>query len=161
MLVQGYYCNYVKMWYNIDIMQLGIVKYLKNLYQNKEELKLVEVTYGLVALVFFLLAAVVSLLDRALGVALLIIPLISFIALATNVVVWALLKLFLESKISQNLENDDLGSLEITDNQPRTYRKTLTDDANQRILVEKPAARTRKTATKNTIKTTTKAKSQK
>ena len=134
-------------------MQLGIVKYLKHLYQNKEELKLVEVTYGLVALVFFLLAAVVSLLDRALGVALLIIPLISVIALATNVVVWALLKLFLESKISQNLENDDLGSLEITDNQPRTYRKTVTDDANQRILVEKPVARTRKTTTKATAKT--------
>ena len=142
-------------------MQLGIVKYLKNLYQNKEELKLVEVTYGLVALVFFLRAAVVQLLDRALGVALVIIQVIRFIALATNVVVWALLKLFLESKISQNLENDDLGSLEITDNQPRTYRKTLTEAANQRILVEKPAARTRKTATKNTIKTTTKAKSQK
>lgn len=134
-------------------MQLGIVKYLKNLYQNKEELKLVEVTYGLVALIFFLLAAVVSLLDRALGVALLIIPLISFITLATNVVVWALLKLFLESKISQNLENEDLGSLEITDNQPRTYRKTVTDDENQRILVEKPVARTRKTATKATTKT--------
>ena len=142
-------------------MQLGIVKYLKKLYQNKQELTLIETTYGLVALVFFLLAAVVSLLDRALGVALLIIPLISFIALANNVVVWALLKLFLESKISQNLENDDLGSLEITDNQSRTYRKVVTDDANQRILVEKPAARTRKTATKNTIKTTTKAKSQK
>ena len=142
-------------------MQLGIVKYLKKLYQNKQELTLIETTYGLVALVFFLLAAVVSLLDRALGVALLIIPLISFIALATNVVVWALLKLFLESKISQNLENEDLGSLEITDNQPRTYRKVVTDDANQRILVQKPAARTRKTATKNTIKTTTKAKSQK
>lgn len=134
-------------------MQLGIVKYLKHLYQNKEELKLVEVTYGLVALIFFLLAAVVSLLDRALGVALLIIPLISFITLATNVVVWALLKLFLESKISQNFENEDLGSLEITDNQPRTYRKTVTDDANQRILIEKPVARTRKTATKTTAKT--------
>ena len=134
-------------------MQLGIIKYLKNLYQNKEELKLVEVTYGLVALVFFLLSAVVSLLDRALGVALLIIPLISFIALATNVVVWALLKLFLESKISQNLENDDLGSLEITDNQPRTYRNMVTDDANQCILVEKPVARTRKTTTKATTKT--------
>lgn len=133
-------------------MQLGIVKYLKNLYQNKEELKLVEVTYGLVALVFFLLAAVVSLLDRALGVALLIIPLISFITLATNVVVWALLKLFLESKISQNLENEDLGSLEITDNQPRTYRKSVTDDANQRILVEKPVARTRKTTAKTKSK---------
>lgn len=142
-------------------MQLGIVKYLKNLYQNKEELKLVEVTYGLVALVFFLLAAVVSLLDRALGVALLIIPLISFIALATNVVVWALLKLFLESKISQNLENDNLGSLEITDNQPRAYRKALTDDANQRILVEKPVAHTRKIATKSTAKTAAKTKSQK
>ena len=134
-------------------MQLGIVKYLKNLYQNKQELPLIETTYGLVALVFFLLAAVVSLLDRALGVALLIIPLISFIALATIVVVWALLKLFLESKISQNLENDNLGSLEITDNQPRTYRKTVTDDENQRILVEKPVARTRKTATKATTKT--------
>ena len=142
-------------------MQLGIIKYLKHLYQNKEELKLVEVTYGLVALVFFLLAAIVSLLDRALGVALLIIPLISFIALATNVVVWALLKLFLESKISQNLENDNLGSLEITDNQPRTYRKTLTDDANQRILVEKPATRTREAATKTATKTVTKTKSQK
>ena len=137
-------------------MQLGIVKYLKNLYQNKEELKLVEVTYGLVALVFFLLAAVVSLLDRALGVALLIIPLISFIALATNVVVWALLKLFLESKIGQNLENDNLGDLEITDNQPRAYRKSVTDDANQRILVEKPVDRTRKTATKAATKTKTK-----
>ena len=134
-------------------MQLGIVKYLKKLYQNKQELTLIETTYGLVALVFFLLAAVVSLLDRALGVALLIIPLISFIALATNVVVWALLKLFLESKISQNLENDDLGSLEITDNQSRTYRKVVTDDANQRILVEKPVARTRKTTTKATTKT--------
>ena len=138
-------------------MQLGIVKYLKKLYQNKQELTLIETTYGLVALVFFLLAAVVSLLDRALGVALLIIPLISFIALATNVVVWALLKLFLESKISQNLENDDLGSLEITDNQSRTYRKTVTDDANQRFLIEKPVARTRKT----TAKTAAKTKSQK
>lgn len=137
-------------------MQLGIVKYLKKLYQNKQELTLIETTYGLVALVFFLLAAVVSLLDRALGVALLIIPLISFIALATNVVVWALLKLFLESKISQNLENDDLGSLEITDNQSRTYRKMVTDDANQRILVEKPVARTRKLATKTTAKTKSK-----
>ena len=137
-------------------MQLGIVKYLKKLYQNKQELTLIETTYGLVALVFFLLAAVVSLLDRALGVALLIIPLISFIALATNVVVWALLKLFLESKISQNLENDDLGDLEITDNQPRAYRKSVTDDANQRILVEKPVARTRKPATKTTTKTKSK-----
>ena len=133
-------------------MQLGIVKYLKKLYQNKQELTLIETTYGLVALVFFLLAAVVSLLDRALGVALLIIPLISFIALATNVVVWALLKLFLESKISQNLENDDLGDLEITDNQPRAYRKSVADDANQRILVEKPVARTRKTTAKTKSK---------
>lgn len=133
-------------------MQLGIVKYLKKLYQNRQELTLIETTYGLVALVFFLLAAVVSLLDRALGVALLIIPLISFIALATNVVVWALLKLFLESKISQNLENDDLGDLEITDNQPRAYRKSVTDDANQRILVEKPVARTRKTTAKTKSK---------
>lgn len=133
-------------------MQLGIVKYLKKLYQNKQELTLIETTYGLVALVFFLLAAVVSLLDRALGVALLIIPLISFIALATNVVVWALLKLFLESKISQNLENDDLGDLEITDNQPRAYRKSVTDDANQRILVEKSVARTRKTTAKTKSK---------
>lgn len=138
-------------------MQLGIVKYLKKLYQNKEELKLVEVTYGLVALIFFLLAAVVSLLDRALGVALLIIPLISFIALATNVVVWALLKLFLESKISQNLENDDLGDLEISDNQSRTYGKTITDDANHRILIEKPATRAGKTSSK----TSTKIKSKK
>ena len=133
-------------------MQLGIVKYLKKLYQNKQELTLIETTYGLVALVFFLLAAVVSLLDRALGVALLIVPLISFIALATNVVVWALLKLFLESKISQNLENDDLGDLEITDNQPRAYRKSVTDDANQRILIEKPVARTRKTTAKTKSK---------
>ena len=137
-------------------MQLGIVKYLKKLYQNKQELTLIETTYGLVALVFFLLAAVVSLLDRALGVALLIVPLISFIALATNVVVWALLKLLLESKISQNLENEDLGSLEITDNQPRTYRKVVTDDANQRILVEKPATRAGKTSTKTSAKTKSK-----
>ena len=137
-------------------MQLGIVKYLKHLYQNKEELKLVEVTYGLVALVFFLLAAVVSLLDRALGVALLIIPLISFIALATNVVVWALLKLFLESKISQNLENDDLGDLEISDNQSRAYGKNITDDANHRILIEKPATRAGKTSAKTTAKTKSK-----
>ena len=124
-------------------MQLGIVKYLKKLYQNKQELTLIETTYGLVALVFFLLAAVVSLLDRALGVALLIIPLISFIALATNVVVW---------KISQNLENDDLGDLEISDNQSCTYHKVATDNVNNRILIEKPATRTRKTTTKTKSK---------
>ena len=140
-------------------MQLGIVKYLKKLYQNKQELTLIETTYGLVALVFFLLAAVVSLLDRALGVALLIIPLISFIALATNVVVWALLKLFLESKISQNLENDDLGDLEISDNQSRTYHKVETDDTNNRILIEKPATRAGKTSTKTSAKTKSKKSS--
>jgi len=140
-------------------MQLGIVKYLKKLYQNKQELTLIETTYGLVALVFFLLAAVVSLLDRALGVALLIVPLISFIALATNVVVWALLKLFLESKISQNLENDDLGDLEISDNQSRTYGKTITDDVNHRILIEKPVTRVGKTSTKTSAKTKSKKSS--
>lgn len=73
--------------------------YLRRLYQEKRELTILEITYAILAVVTFLIAAVIALLNQSLGVALLIIPFVSFLALSANIIVWALVKMFIEQII--------------------------------------------------------------
>ena len=76
--------------------QSKLLQYLKQLYNEQRELTILEVTYLIIAVLSFLVAAVIALLNQSLGVALLIIPFVSFLALSANIIVWALVRMLLD-----------------------------------------------------------------
>ena len=76
--------------------QSKLLQYLKQLYKEQRELTILEVTYLIIAVLSFLVAAVIALLNQSLGVALLIIPFVSFLALSANIIVWALVRILLD-----------------------------------------------------------------
>lgn len=76
--------------------QSKFLQYLKQLYKEQRELTILEITYLIIAVLSFLVAAVIALLNQSLGVALLIIPFVSFLALSANIIVWALIRMLLE-----------------------------------------------------------------
>ena len=101
--------------------QLSLLSYLKQLYKEKRELTILEITYLIIAGISFLVAAVIALLNQSLGVGLLIIPFIAFLAFSANLIVWALVKMLVEESIkgqSQDVKRDlkieDEGSAENT-----------------------------------------------
>ena len=76
--------------------QSKFISYIKQLYKDKRELTILEITYLLIAVIAFLVAAIIALLNQSLGVALLIIPFIAFLAFSANLIVWALVKMLLD-----------------------------------------------------------------
>ena len=76
--------------------QSKLLQYLKQLYKEQRELTILDVTYLIIAVLSFLVAAVIALLNQSLGVALLIIPFVSFLALSANMIVWALVRMLLD-----------------------------------------------------------------
>ena len=65
--------------------------YFKELYKNNREFALLEWLYGAITVIFIFVAGIVALLNQSFGVGLLIIPLVSFIAFAMNLVCWSLI----------------------------------------------------------------------
>lgn len=85
--------------------QPSILSYLKQLYKEKRELTILEITYLIITGISFLVSAVIALLNQALGVGLLIIPFIAFLAFSANLIVWALVKMLLEESIKNQGSN--------------------------------------------------------
>lgn len=81
--------------------------YLKQLYKEKRELTILEVTYLIIAIISFLVAAVIALLNQSLGVALLIIPFVSFLALSANMIVWALVRMLLDESTKNDYKKSE------------------------------------------------------
>lgn len=69
--------------------QPSLLSFIKQLYKEKRELTILEITYLIIAGISFLVSAVIALLNQALGVGLLIIPFIAFLAFSANLIVWA------------------------------------------------------------------------
>lgn len=65
--------------------------YFKKLYQEKRTFELLEWLYLAITIVTVFVAGIVALLNQSIGVGLLIIPLVSFIALITNFVCWSVM----------------------------------------------------------------------
>ena len=82
--------------------------YLKQLYKEKRELTILEVTYLIIAIISFLVAAVIALLNQSLGVALLIIPFVSFLALSANMIVWALVRMLLDESTKNDYKKSEV-----------------------------------------------------
>lgn len=85
--------------------QPSLLSFIKQLYKEKRELIILEITYLIIAGISFLVSAVIALLNQALGVGLLIIPFIAFLAFSANLIVWALVKMLLEESIKSQGSN--------------------------------------------------------
>lgn len=82
----------------------GIIK----LYKNHRELLLVEITYLVITLLSFVVAGVIALFNQSFGVASLVVPLVSLIALVVNVVVWAMVKFVLDGIVNWHDKKSDV-----------------------------------------------------
>ena len=68
-----------------------------DIYHKKGQVALLSYTYGAIALVSVVFAGFCALVNQSFGVAVLIVPLVSIIALCMNVVVWALVRFGIQS----------------------------------------------------------------
>ena len=84
--------------------QSKFLQYLKQLYKEQRELTILEVTYLIIAVLSFLVAAV----NQSLGVALLIIPFVSFLALSANMIVWALVRMLLDESTKNDYKKSEV-----------------------------------------------------
>lgn len=72
---------------------MSIVKYLAKLYEERRELALLQWTYLAMAVVSVIIAGIFALINQSLGVSILIVPLVAFVAMSMNIIAWALVKL--------------------------------------------------------------------
>ena len=101
--------------------QSSLLSYLKQLYKEKRELTILEITYLVITGISFLVAAVIALLNQALGVAMLIIPFVAFLAFSANLIVWALVKMLLEESIKTHGQDTKKAPLSL----PAKVNKTV------------------------------------
>ncbi len=129
--------------------QPSLLSYLKQLYKEKRELTILEITYLVIAGVSFLVAAVIALLNQSLGVGLLIIPFIAFLAFSANLIVWALVKMLVEESIKgqkqdikRDLKIEDMSSVVETEEtaeieEPKKTSRSLSAKAKQPVIKPK------------------------
>lgn len=73
-----------------------MLNYLSKLYHENRKLELLEVSYLIIAVAAFLIAAVIALFNQSLGVGVLIVPLIVILTFAVNIVTWSVVKFVAE-----------------------------------------------------------------
>jgi len=76
---------------------MNILNYFRRLYSEKRELSLLQWTYVLIGGLSVLVAGVFALINQQIGLAMLIVPFVTFIAVSMNIVAWALIKLAADS----------------------------------------------------------------
>lgn len=84
---------------------MNIINYFSKLYTEKKELALLEWTYLVMVVVSVLIAGIFALFNQALGVSILIVPLVAFIAMSMNVIAWALIKLGADTFLKKSDSN--------------------------------------------------------
>jgi len=72
---------------------MNILDYFSKLYKERRELTLLQWAYLALVIGSVVVAGIFALFDRAVGVGILIVPMVALIAMSMNVVAWALIKL--------------------------------------------------------------------
>ena len=78
-----------------------MIKELIKLYKDGKEFFLLELGFFTLSVISFAVAGIVALFSQALGLKILIVPLVTFIVGLINIVAWAVIKLIVDS-LSQN-----------------------------------------------------------
>ena len=76
----------------------SVFDYFIDLYKENKQIVLLTWCYSAIAILFVIISGLIALINQPLGVSILIIPLVAVIALAMNVVFWALIHLAIDSK---------------------------------------------------------------
>ncbi|MCL1839590.1 hypothetical protein FWF89_01125 [Candidatus Saccharibacteria bacterium] len=87
---------------------MNILEYFSRLHKEKRELALLEWTYLVMVVISVLVAGIFALFNQALGVGILIVPLVAFIAMSMNVVAWALIKLAADTFLPKKADKKPL-----------------------------------------------------
>jgi hypothetical protein len=85
----------------------NIVSKIIKIAENNSPMKILQVTYGIVGVVFVPIAGMFALVNQALGFALLIVPLVMFVALGLNTVMWALINLCISSACDSQIRKNN------------------------------------------------------
>lgn len=80
---------------------MNLFKHFTKLYEERRELALLQWTYFVMAILSVLIAGIFALINQSLGVSILIVPLVAFVAMSMNIVAWALVKLAAETFLSK------------------------------------------------------------
>ena len=80
-------------------------KDLIKLYKDRRELTLLEITYFAIAIVAFGVAGILALFNQDLGLRALIVPLVAFIAGLMNIVVWAVIRLIVDTLVEKDKDS--------------------------------------------------------
>ena len=80
------------------------LNYFLKLYREKKQLTLLALAYCIIAGIFVFVAGICALFNQSFGISMLIIPLSALAALCFNIVVWALVKLILDSAESREAD---------------------------------------------------------
>ena len=78
------------------------MKSLIKLYKDNKQLTLLEIAYFALSILSFAVAGIVALFNQSLGVNILIVPLIAFVAGLMNIVIWAVIRLVIEALIERD-----------------------------------------------------------
>ena len=79
-----------------------MIKSLIKLYKDNKQLTLLEIAYFALSILSFAVAGIVALFNQSLGVNILIVPLIAFVAGLMNIVLWAVIRLVIEALIERD-----------------------------------------------------------
>jgi len=79
-------------------------KKIVELYKNQKRLELLQYAYVMAFAATLIAAGLIALINQAVGVAILIVPLVCLIAAAMNLVAWSLVKSGIERFLSNELK---------------------------------------------------------
>lgn len=96
---------------------MGIVNYFAKLYNERRSLALITWAYLLIALLSLLIAGILALIDQPLGQSILLLPLLAFLTGTSNIIIWSLIKLCIDTATAPNLKR-----LENSEKSPKTKK---------------------------------------
>ena len=79
-------------------------KKIVELYKNQKRLELLQYAYVMAFAATLIAAGLIALINQAVGVAILIVPLVCLIAAAMNLIAWSLVKSGIERFLSNELK---------------------------------------------------------
>ena len=96
-------------------MNKSYIEKLTRLYESNKKLELLERAYAVIFVVVTLVAGLIALVNQAVGVAFLIVPLVCLISFAMNIVVWSMIKTALDRYLREDTEDLFPGKKEISE----------------------------------------------
>ena len=88
-------------------MRKSFEEKLVELYKSNKKLDLLQYAYGIIFAVVTVVAGLIALINQAVGIAFLIVPLICIISFSMNIVAWSVIKTAIERFFPEVLKKEE------------------------------------------------------